>query len=208
MITGQPAPPAVDDEVQRLAALQRWDDAAALVMRTYGDELHRYLVAIARDEADGDDAFGQFALDLWRGLPGFRSQASLRTWCYRVARHALARLRRDPTRRRQVASPSAPLAALIDEVRTRTATYLRTEVKAQVRDLRASLAPDDQAILVLRVDRDLAWRDIARAMADDDAELTEAEVVRRAASLRKRFERIKQDLRTRSQAAGLGPERR
>jgi RNA polymerase sigma-70 factor (ECF subfamily) len=100
--------------------------------------------------------------------------------------------------------PSHAWADLAAEVRSRTATYLLTEVKDQVRALRDRLTPDDQAILVLRVDRDLPWRDIARIMADEGESLTEPELVRRAAALRKRFERIKDELRALAQAAGLG----
>ena len=204
MSTPAPASTAVDDEVRALGARGRWDDATSVVLRAWGDELAQYLAAVARSPTDGGDAFAVFAVDLWRGLPGFRGDASLRTWCYRLARHALARTLRTPARRRQVALPSHAWADLAAEVRSRTATYLLTEVKDQVRALRDRLTPDDQAILVLRVDRDLPWRDIARIMTDEGEALTEPELVRRAAALRKRFERIKDELRALAQAAGLG----
>jgi hypothetical protein len=42
----------------------------------------------------------------------------------------------------------------------------------------------------LRVDRRMPWRDIARVMADDGDDLE-----RLSASLRKRFERVKERLR-------------
>lgn len=206
MSTAEPEPVELDAQVRALGGAGRWDDATALVLRRYGDELALYLIAIARSHDDGNDAFAQFTVDLWRGLPGFRGDASVRTWCYRLARHALARLLRAPARRRHVAMPSQALADLAAEVRSRTATYLQTEIKDRVRALREQLDPDDQTILVLRVDRDLAWRDIARVMADEGDELPEPELVRRAATLRKRFERIKDELRALARAAGLGSD--
>ncbi|MBK9035378.1 MAG: sigma-70 family RNA polymerase sigma factor [Myxococcales bacterium] len=198
------ARPEVEAEVRALGAAGHWDAAAAALLRAFGDELADYLAAIARSETDGADAFAQFTVDAWRGLPGFRWEAGLRTWCYRVARHALARVRREPHRRRHEALGSRELVDLAEQIRTRTAAHLRTAVKDQVRELRLQLAPEDQAILIMRVDRDLSWRDIAMIMTDDDAPLTEPEVVRRAAGLRKRFERIKAELRALARAAGLG----
>lgn len=194
----------VETEARVLAAAARWSDLTALALRAYGPELLEYLCAIGRSETDGGDAFAQLSVDLWRGLPGFRWDASLRTWCYTLARHALVRLQRSPARRRTVALESAELAELAVQIRTRTITHLRSEVKDRVRELRTKLSPRDQSILVLRIDRNLAWRDIARVLADEDATLTEHELVRTAAALRKAFERIKHELRALAEAEGLG----
>jgi RNA polymerase sigma-70 factor (ECF subfamily) len=71
--------------------------------------------------------------------------------------------------------------------------HLRTEVKDKVAALRAQLDEEDRTILVLRIDRKLAWQDIARVLADE--ELSDAEATKRSAALRKRFERIKDRLR-------------
>jgi RNA polymerase sigma-70 factor (ECF subfamily) len=75
---------------------------------------------------------------------------------------------------------------------------LRTEVKDRVAQLRDELSPEDQAILILRIDRKLEWRDVVRALADEGEkgeELSDAEVTKRSATLRKRFERVKDRLR-------------
>jgi RNA polymerase sigma-70 factor (ECF subfamily) len=195
-------PPSSDDSeapLQVLCDAQQYDAAATQIIQRYGRELLEYLVAIARSEADGADAFSQFTLDLWKGLPRFRWQASARTWCYTLARHALARVRRDPARRpgRAIALTDAPeVAKAADQIRTSTINYLRTEVKDKVAALRDELSPEDQAILILRIDRKLEWRDVARALADEeDGELADAEITKRSAALRKRFERIKNDLK-------------
>ena len=51
--------------------------------------------------------------------------------------------------------------------------------------------PDGGTLLVLRVDRRMSWRDIARVMADAPDE----DLDKFAATLRKRFERVKERLR-------------
>lgn len=198
--------PDVEAEIRSLVEAARLDDALAAVLRGYGPELASYLIAIARSETDGGDAFAELMTDVWRGLPGFRWASSLRTWCYTLARHALFRLQRAPARRKVVALLSEELAALVAEVHTRTRSYAQTDVKDGVRALREQLTPDEQAILILRVDRALPWRDIARILTDEGEALIEAALVRRAAALRKRFETIKATLRAQARAAGLRAE--
>ncbi|HVK73919.1 MAG TPA: hypothetical protein VM734_11400 [Kofleriaceae bacterium] len=179
-------------------AAARWDQAATLVLGAYGQELVEYLVVLARSEADGGDAFSLFAERLWRGLPAFRWDASMRTWCYVLARRALADVKRaGPARRARLAQPlseTPELDALAVAVRTRTITFLRSEARDALAKVRAALDADDQELLVLRVDRKLPWRDVARIMARDD-ELDPAGLNRRAATLRKRFEVLKGRLR-------------
>jgi hypothetical protein len=54
-------------------------------------------------------------------------------------------------------------------------------------EIRRQLDEDDQTLLVLRVDRDLAWRDIAIVFLGEAADADA--ITRKAAMLRKQFER-------------------
>ncbi|MGN6107017.1 MAG: sigma-70 family RNA polymerase sigma factor, partial [Kofleriaceae bacterium] len=94
---------------------------------------------------------------------------------------------------REVALSEAPQDALVAQVRETTLVHLRTAVKDRMRALRDQLEPDDRTLLILRVDRDLQWREIAQVLLGDQADA--AELDRHAATLRKRFERVKQRLR-------------
>lgn len=180
-------------------------DAAAAAIELYGGEVLGFLHAVARDEDLASEAFSAFSEDLLRGLPGFRWDASLRTWAYALARNALHHLRRDPRRRARnnvpLSNPGADISAIVDQVRTATLPFLRTSVKDELRRLREALDPDDHALLVLRIDRKMSWRDIARAIPGEETE----EVDRRAATLRKRFERAKTMLRELATARGIIP---
>jgi RNA polymerase sigma-70 factor (ECF subfamily) len=75
--------------------------------------------------------------------------------------------------------------------------------------VREQLEPDDQMLLILRVDRQLEWRDLALVMSTRDhcptARLDDAALDREAARLRKRFERVKAELKDLAQEAGLLP---
>lgn len=76
-----------DLEPRLLALLDAGDlsGAATEALRGYGPQVLGYLTAVLRDEDDAHDVFSQFAEDLWRGLPGFRRESSIRTWAFRLA---------------------------------------------------------------------------------------------------------------------------
>jgi len=165
-------------------------------LRAHGAEIFGWLLASLATEAEATDAFSLFGEELWRSLHRHQGRCSLRTWCFMLARHCAARVREARRAGRAVPLSQAPLDHVAAEVREATLDYLRTDVKQRVRTLRDQLSPDDQALLVLRVDKDLGWRDIALVLRGPDAEeLAPAELTRHAAALRKRFERVKARLR-------------
>jgi RNA polymerase sigma-70 factor (ECF subfamily) len=138
-----------------------------------------------------------FAEGVWRGLPGFGWECSFRTWAYAIARRSSLHYRRDEGRRERKQSPLEELSevsAIAMRVRTETLSYLRTERRSRLAELRDALPPDDRALLILRVDRDLAWSDLARAMHEDETPLSGESLKRESARLRKRFQTIKEKL--------------
>jgi RNA polymerase sigma-70 factor (ECF subfamily) len=166
---------------------------ATAAIRGYGPELYGFLVGMARDTEAASEIFAGMCERLWKGLPGFRWESTLRVWAYAVARHEFFHWtrHRDKARRQVPLSDAPEIAALADQVRTRTAAHLRTEVKDELAKIRATLDPDDQLLLGLRLESNMAWNDIARVLAGEGAEPSAREV----AALRKRFERLKNQLR-------------
>lgn len=71
-----------------------------------------------------------------------------------------------------------------------------------MRGLRNSLSTDDRTLLVLRVDRGVDWNELAEVWAEGK-NLDETARARLSATLRKRFERVKQQLRARAKKEGL-----
>jgi RNA polymerase sigma-70 factor (ECF subfamily) len=200
---------ATEEPMRAAHASGDFDEVAERAIEAYGDELGRYLAALARNPDDAAEAFSQLWEDFLRGLPAFRFEASLRTWAYTLARNALFRGARAPARREQNRVPlSRPDAqrALDDmkaQVRERTAAWRRTSVKDRLHAIRESLPREDRELLILRVDRGLSWQEVARVTAA--TELDDAELRRSAAGLRKRFERLKARLEKLAQAEGLLP---
>jgi len=185
----------LEAEIRRRCEQADWAGAATRALEGYGPEVLGFLYAALNDEDDARDGFSIFSEALFLGLPGFRWQCQFRTWAYALARSAMCRVLRDPRRAdRHVALSQVPEMALrVEGIRTTTLPFLRSEVKARVRSLRQALEPDDQTLLNLRIDRGMAWRDVAMVMVGADA--SDDELARETASLRKRFERIKQRIR-------------
>lgn len=161
--------------------------SATDALRLYGSEVFGFLRSIERDEDLAAEAFAQMAENLWRGLAKFRWDASLRSWIYTIARNALHKLRGDPrrARHRNLGLSELASAEIAVQLRTATAAHRRTEVKDALREIRAQLDPDDCELLLLRLDRRMSWKDIARVRGGDD------NLTARAAALRKRYERVR-----------------
>jgi RNA polymerase sigma-70 factor (ECF subfamily) len=190
-------------EIHSLWASGRCADGVACGLRLYGMEISGFLHVLVRDDqALAEDAFSETCAALVESFPAFRWGSSFRTWAYAIARRVFADLLRDPHARKRRPLPTEELERLASGVRTATATFMRTDTKEHVRRLRARLDPEEQAILTLRIDRELAWREIAQVLEDDPA-IGEAELERAAAALRKRFERIVGKLRALADAEGL-----
>lgn len=187
---------ALEAEVGRLLEAGDLPSAAAAILRGYGPAILSYLAALARDEDRADDAFSQFCEDLWRGLPGFRRDASVRTWAYKLAWHAWLRNEREAFRRRGRPLATEEISRLVAEVRSTTALHLRSEAKDAVARLRMQLTPAEQSLLVLRVDRALPWSEVAVVMSTPEENLD-------AQAVAKRFQRVKTKLRKLAEEAGL-----
>jgi RNA polymerase sigma-70 factor (ECF subfamily) len=193
--------PAVEAAVR--AALGRGDAnaAATAVLSGYGTEIYGFLVAMHKDEADAADTFSAFSEGVWRALPAFSWNSSLRTWAYTIARNSLASARRAEYRkkRRELPAGDSFFEAAEDVRRTASLAFLKTESRTRLEQLRDELPPEDRALLVLRVDRKLAWNDLARVLAESPLE-DDGAVDREAARLRKRFQLVKDRLRARARA--------
>jgi RNA polymerase sigma-70 factor (ECF subfamily) len=194
----------VEDRFRSLVEAGDLRAAASAAVEGYGPEVLGFLVTLLRSEADAAEAFAQACEDLWTGLPRFEGRSSLRTWFYVLARHAASRLRRSPHQRHRRAAVSE-VSLVAEGVRSRTLPFLRTEVKDRFAAIRDALPEEDRALLVLRVDRNMSWNEIARVLLTRDSsdEPSREILAREAARLRKRFQLVKDDIRARAREVGL-----
>jgi len=174
---------ALEAAVRRQHAAGELDLAMRAAIAGYGPELYGFLVGLAGEPVFADDVFGATCERLWKGFAAFRWEASFRVWAYTVARNEFLRARSSPVRREIPVSEIPSLLDVIDQARTATPVFQQTPVRDRFAALRETLSPDDHMLLGLRLDRRLAWNEIATVLDEP------------AATLRKRFERLKDKLR-------------
>ena len=163
----------MSSDLQLLQRTQHGDRVAfAELVTPYRRELHVHCYRMLGSYDDAEDALQDAMLAAWRGIGGFRTEASIRTWLYRVATNVCLNHRRTTSRRPQpaVSSPRtapAPNAtdpvtwlqpypdALLDELPEPT---LGPEARIETREAVSlafltavqALSPRGRAVLVLR----------------------------------------------------------
>lgn len=171
---------------------------ASRLIQAHGAEVLGYLCALLKSDQAADEAYAAFCEDVLHGADGIREPERERAWVFTVARHAALKLLRGERR------GAVPLEVRSDDGRLAARQSLpafRPTVERTVSQLRAELSPDDQTLLVLRVERGLSWQEVAEVL--HGGPLEDEDRTRAAASLRKRFERLKNELKARAEALGL-----
>ena len=168
------------------------DLAATVALEDLGPAILGWLRALHGPD-DGDEVFADFAERFWKGLPGFRGESTLKAWAYRIAWNASHNFRDDAWRRRRQRLATSAASRLADRL-TRSAGAPREA--ARLARLRELLAPEDHALLVLRLDREMAWEEIAGVLSASGPLVS-------AAALRKRYERVKERLGRMARDEGL-----
>lgn len=169
--------------IRQLHARGELEPAMRAAIVRYGAELYGFLVGLSGETHRADDVFGATCERMWKGFAGFRWESSLRVWAYTIARNEFLRAQVAPARREIPMSEIPSVHEAIEQARTSTPVYQQTPVRDRFAAVRATLDPADHMLLGLRLDRRLAWNEIATILDEP------------APTLRKRFERLKERLR-------------
>ena len=103
----------------------------------------------------------------------------MRNWAYQITWNTAQDHLKSTRRRREQRLATTEAGRIALEVRDGTRPHARTENRDRLAAARAALAPDEQTLLILRVDRGLAWEEVAEIMSATPA------------ALRKRYERLR-----------------
>jgi RNA polymerase sigma-70 factor (ECF subfamily) len=187
---------AIEAEITARLEASDWAGASTVALRAYGPHILTYLRSVLRDDDLACDVFSRFCEKLWRSVADFRAESSFATWAYRLAWFAVREHLRAEGRRREERLATPALSKLVQEVRESTASRLKTDTKDRWTKIKESLAPFDRSLLLLRVEHELSWKEVARIMSDSGETMEEA-------ALRKRFERLRVKLHKLAKEQGL-----
>jgi RNA polymerase sigma-70 factor (ECF subfamily) len=177
---------AAQARIQQLIDAGDPSAAATEALHELGPEILRFLRSVLRDEEDAADAFSHFAENLWKGLPRFRRESSLRTWAFRIAWNSALTLRNDAWHRHGRRFATGEASAIAEEIRTKTVVKHERQ-RDELQELREQLSTEDQSLLALRIDREFSWEEIAEILSAEGKPV-------QALTLMKRFERLKKKL--------------
>jgi RNA polymerase sigma-70 factor (ECF subfamily) len=186
---------SADYEARSQALVQAGEltQATTLILRELGPEILGFLSEVLGDD-DGDEVFSGFCIRLWRSFSGFSGRCSIRSWAYVLARHEIGRFQRGQHYGDDRRVALSELPDVIEAERTSTRSTRVVDRNRTLTKLRDELPAEDRALLILRVDRQLSWDEIALAFADNPESFSDQDRKREAARLRKRFQLAKRHL--------------
>ncbi|MBK9030903.1 MAG: sigma-70 family RNA polymerase sigma factor [Myxococcales bacterium] len=155
-------------EPELVAAARAGDDAAlAALIKQHQDRIYRFGLRMCRDPEDARDVLQETLLALARGVKDFRSEASLSTWLYTVARsHCIKARRRSKFAPAQVGSLDGEASATVVDPAPGPAQALSDRrLAAALEDAIAALEPSHREVLVLRDVEGLAAAEVAEVLA-------------------------------------------
>lgn len=173
---------ALEQQIDSLLDAQNYNAALTAIEDGYGPEILGYMIARARRRVDAEDAFGNFREAIVKGIRSFRRLCSVRNWLYVVARNELSSFLKSGVPQAVTLQSDAAAAP------TPPSTWLKSQAGRDLSTLRGFLDDDEQEILILRIDRELPFADIAQILSvPPDAMVSEE-------SARQRFQRAKAKL--------------
>lgn len=165
------------------------DRAFNLLVHAHGGFVHSLALRYLQNRADAEDVAQAVFLSLWKAAPGWRPEAALRTWLYRVTVNKCIDRARRARRWRWFKSDAAEAfeASLPDPLPGAAAKLEAASELSRVRRAMAELAPRQRMALVLVAEQELSVPEAAGIMNVSPGALEQL-LVRGRKTLRDRLE--------------------
>lgn len=163
-----PADPSDVSLLRRTAAGER--DAFGTLVARHHAGVYRFLAAMLRSPEDAADVTQEAFLNAYRHAADFRAEAAVRTWLFRIARHAALDKLRASRRRGELGRAGAGGDAgvadrRVDETSADPAAATETADRRRlVRDAIDALPDDQREVVLLRELEGLDYDAIAAAL--------------------------------------------
>lgn len=146
-----------------LAACRRGDrEGLRLLFETYGDKVYSLAFYMTGSEPLAEDLTQDVFLRAFSGIAGFRGEASLATWLYRIVANACIDERR--AQRRLLPLDASQQREFMVQQCQQERNYLRHEIAHAVRAAMTRLKPNLRLTLLLRYVEGLSYEEIAQAL--------------------------------------------
>ena len=189
------------EEAAIVAELQAGsEEAFSWLIAHYGQPVYSLVYRVLDDPSDAADATQEVFIKVFRGIKSFHSNASLKTWIYRIALHEAFNQRRWWFRHRGRETSIEPVAGqergcspglkdlLVDEARSPLENVFSGELQACVETELKSITEPYRTTVILRDIEELSYEEIAEVM-DVSLGTVKSRLMRGRDALRKRLQR-------------------
>jgi RNA polymerase sigma-70 factor (ECF subfamily) len=150
------------EERELVEACRRGErDAQRDLFEQHRDRVYSIALRFSGDESAAMDIAQDTFLKLFAALPGFRGEAALQTWIYRLTVNCCFDYRR---RTRRLAPLSEGLLATLCASADSLSDLLRREARTNLQSAVARLSPPLRMVIVLRYTEGLSYEAIAEAL--------------------------------------------
>jgi RNA polymerase sigma-70 factor, ECF subfamily len=177
------------------------EEAFYWLIAHYNQPVYSLIYRILDDPADAADTTQEVFIKVFRGIKGFNSDSSLKTWIYRIAVHEASNRRRwwyrhkshetsiEPGPERDDESSAFGVKdTLVDEGKSPLQNVYDEELKARVETELKALNEPYRTTVILRDIEELSYEQIAEVM-QTSLGTVKSRLVRGREALRKRLER-------------------
>ncbi|MHB1194241.1 MAG: RNA polymerase sigma factor [Longimicrobiales bacterium] len=159
-------PDLVPDEALVRRAREGEEAALSALVNRHTDAVYRVALAIAGDRDLAQDISQDAFLKAFRGLEGFRGDASFRTWLLTIVANAARGALRRHGRRRESDLESAP--PLASQAKGPDQMAELSDESARAREALGRLPEKQRLSVQLRVDEGLSFREIAEVISSTE----------------------------------------
>jgi RNA polymerase sigma-70 factor, ECF subfamily len=177
------------------------EDAFAWLIAHYSQPVHSLVYRMLDDPSDAADTTQEVFIKIFRGIRGFNSNSSLKTWIYRIALHEASNQRRWWFRHRGRETPIEPadgreaeggtislLELLSDSGKSPLDSACDAEFRDRVEAELRSVAEPYRTTLILRDIEELSYEEIAEVLGVTLGTV-KSRLMRGREALRKKLER-------------------
>lgn len=154
-------PPAGGDEAEWIRSAQGGDRSAfAQLIERYWDRVYRWLYHLTRDRHSAEDLTQETFLRALAAIKSFRAGSNFRAWIFRIGHNNFVNQKRTERRTKHQLPDDAPAP----DLNSAESAAENRETLEVVRRAVDDLPSDFRAALMLRVDEEMSFRDIAKAL--------------------------------------------
>jgi RNA polymerase sigma-70 factor, ECF subfamily len=131
-----------------------------LVLR-YQKQIYAFALRMLKSPSDAEDTVQKVFLLAYQNLKGFRFESSFKTWLYRICINQCRNHFRQQNKRDFTPLEEIPLA---DPRINQEEEFSRRELRGLAQKAIENLPPKQKIVLLLRVDQDLSFEEIGKAL--------------------------------------------